>query len=204
MGVDQRRYDLDWLRVMAFGSLILYHIGMFYVTWDFHVKSIHSDTSFEPAMKLLNPWRLSLLFLISGIAIRFAVDKADLRRLALQRSKTLLIPIVFGMLVIVAPQSWLELLEKGETTAGFGRFYLQYLSANPNFSIVVPTWNHLWYVVYILVYTLVLMPVARPLSRFMENKGERLMARLFSKRLGTFCLIALPVSIFYLHHITSY
>ena len=34
-----RRYDLDWLRIIAFGLLILYHCGMFYVTWDWHVKS---------------------------------------------------------------------------------------------------------------------------------------------------------------------
>ena len=27
-----RRYDLDWLRVIAFGLLIFYHIGMYYVT----------------------------------------------------------------------------------------------------------------------------------------------------------------------------
>ena len=32
-----RRYDLDWLRIIAFGLLILYHVGMFYVTWGWHV-----------------------------------------------------------------------------------------------------------------------------------------------------------------------
>ena len=36
--LQTRRYDLDWLRVIAFGLLIFYHIGMFYVSWDFHVK----------------------------------------------------------------------------------------------------------------------------------------------------------------------
>ena len=34
-----RRYDLDWLRIAAFGLLIGYHVGMLYVPWDFHVKS---------------------------------------------------------------------------------------------------------------------------------------------------------------------
>jgi glucan biosynthesis protein C len=27
-----RRYDLDWLRVIVFGLLILYHVGMFFCT----------------------------------------------------------------------------------------------------------------------------------------------------------------------------
>ena len=59
-----RRYDLDWLRVIVFGLLILYHVGMFYATWGYHVKSVHASETVEPLMKLLNPWRLTLLFLI--------------------------------------------------------------------------------------------------------------------------------------------
>ena len=32
----QRRFELDWLRVLAFGLLIFYHIGMLYVErWGF-------------------------------------------------------------------------------------------------------------------------------------------------------------------------
>ena len=66
-----RRYDLDWLRIIAFGLLIFYHTGMFYVTWGWHVKSVHVGTGAEWAMMLLNPWRLALLFFISGVALRF-------------------------------------------------------------------------------------------------------------------------------------
>ncbi len=39
--VKERRYDLDWLRVCAFGLLILYHVGMVFVPWDFHIKTAH-------------------------------------------------------------------------------------------------------------------------------------------------------------------
>ncbi len=39
-----RRYDLDGLRVLVFGLLILYHIGMMYVeNWGFHIKSSYLD-----------------------------------------------------------------------------------------------------------------------------------------------------------------
>ena len=38
-----RRHDIDALRVLAFGLLILYHLGMLYVgpanDWTFHLKS---------------------------------------------------------------------------------------------------------------------------------------------------------------------
>src|SRR5574338_1346265 len=73
--MTDRRYDLDWLRITAFGLLILYHCGMFYVTWDWHVKSSRASETIEPLMMLVNPWRLTLLMLISGAATRFMADK---------------------------------------------------------------------------------------------------------------------------------
>ena len=39
----ERRYDLDWIRICAFGVLVLYHVGMYYVTWDWHVNSPHAS-----------------------------------------------------------------------------------------------------------------------------------------------------------------
>ena len=74
---DARRHDLDWLRIAAFGLLILYHVGMFYVSWPWHAKSAHAPvTSLEMPMRLIGGWRLPLLFVISGVALRFAFDKA--------------------------------------------------------------------------------------------------------------------------------
>ena len=37
--LPSRRYDLDWLRVLAFGLLIFYHTGMLYSeSWGFILK----------------------------------------------------------------------------------------------------------------------------------------------------------------------
>jgi len=188
--LHQRRYDLDWLRIIAFGLLIFYHIGMFYVSWGWHVKSQYAGSFSEPAMRLLNPWRLSLLFFISGIAIRFAIDKARLAPFAWKRFWRLFIPLTFGVWVIVAPQSWLELLTTGETTKGFFGFYIDYHIGV--FSIMTPTWNHLWYVAYILIYTFLLIPVARPLARFMTGPGARLSHKIFSGKPGVLAMIILP------------
>jgi glucan biosynthesis protein C len=76
---------LDWIRVAAFGLLMLYHVGMFYVTWDWHVKSAHASHALEPLMLLTNPWRLTLLFLVSGAATRFMADKLSVGALAGRR-----------------------------------------------------------------------------------------------------------------------
>lgn len=100
-----RRHDLDWIRVGAFFLLILYHTGMFYVPWDWHVKTPHPVEALEPLMQLTNPWRLTLLFLVSGAATRFMADKVSVRRLTASRITRLLPPLLFAMFVIVPPQS---------------------------------------------------------------------------------------------------
>ena len=190
--LNTRRYDLDWLRIIAFLLLIFYHIGMFYVPWDWHVKSVHAGAGAEPLMLLLNPWRLSLLFFISGVALRFLFGKLGAAGLAKDRVVRMGLPILAGMLLIVAPQSWLQLVESGAFVGSFLAFYPHYLDPGSDFSIVTPTWNHLWYIVYLLVYSLLLTPAAGPLIRFMEGWGAAITRRLFAGRMGIVMVIGLP------------
>ncbi len=158
----KRRYDLDWLRIFAFGILIFYHVAMFYVAWDWYLKSRYSADYLEPVMALTG-WRLSLLFLISGTAVRFAIDKTTVRKFLPQRLTRLVVPLAFGMAVICAPQTYVELRYLGEIGPGYLAFYRDYLGFG-EFSMVRPPWNHLWYVAYILVYT-VLAAACLPLLR---------------------------------------
>ena len=63
----QRRYDLDWIRVGAFGLLILYHVGLVYGVYDWHIHSAHTFAWMREAVLITNPWRLTLLFLVSAV-----------------------------------------------------------------------------------------------------------------------------------------
>ena len=146
-----RRYDLDWVRICAFGLLIFYHVGMYYVTWDWHVKSPYASHTVEPLMLLTNPWRLSLLFLVSGVATAYLLDRRDKANQGFlgQRSIRLLIPLIFGMAVIVPPQSYLEVVEKVAYAGTYFDFLKLYYSAYHGFCkgsdcLILPTWNHLW------------------------------------------------------------
>jgi len=164
-----RRADLDWVRVGAFFLLIFYHVGMAFVTWDWHVKTARPSMFLQPAMVLLNPWRLSLLFFVSGCATRFMAVRLPPWRLAWQRLGRLGIPLLFGMLVVVPPQSWVQVREHGYRI-GYLAFYARYLRADQSFCdahgcLILPTWNHLWFVAYLLVYTLALMAVTAAVPR---------------------------------------
>lgn len=157
----ERRYDLDWVRVAAFFLLVLYHVGMYYVSWDWHVKSPYASETLEPLMMLTSPWRLSLLFLVSGVATAFLFGKRP-DGFIRQRSWRLLLPLIFGMLVIVTPQAYYEVVEKlpGGYRDGYLAFWGRYLQNDPTFCregdcLDVPTWNHLWFVAYLWVYTVI-------------------------------------------------
>lgn len=157
-----RRHDLDWLRVSAFAVLIFYHVGMFYVSWDWYLKSRYSADFLEPLMGLTTG-RMVLLFFISGAAVRFAIDRTSRGKFVPARLTRLLIPLAFGMAVFCAPQTYVELRYRGEIAPGYWQFYLDYLGFG-DFSHGRPPWNHLWYVAYVLTYTLIaagLLPVLR-------------------------------------------
>jgi peptidoglycan/LPS O-acetylase OafA/YrhL len=179
-----RRLDLDWIRVGAFGLLILYHVGMLYVSWGFHVKSAHRLRELEPLMLLLNPWRMALLFLVSGVATRFMLGKCEVGAFAKRRAARLLVPLAFGMLVVVPPQSWAEVVEKLGFSGSYPGFWLRhYLAFDQGFCpiengrqncIILPTWNHLWFVAYLFLYTMMLAGVSA-LAPGLAGRGQRLL-----------------------------
>ena len=175
--LSNRRYDLDWLRVIAFGLLIFYHVGMFYVSWGWHVKSVYAGPAAEPLMLTVNPWRLALLFFISGVAIRFATDKAaSIWRFFTSRLYRLGLPILLGVVVIVAPQSYFELRQGGIIEPGYVEFWGNYLKLEQLFPMLTPTYNHLWYVVYLLVYIALITPFLPAMRRLSEGAGGRALA----------------------------
>jgi len=192
----QRRHDLDWVRIFAFGLLVLYHVGMYYVGWDWHIKSPHAGPALEPLMLLSSPWRLSLLFLVSGAATAFLLARRPAGFLG-SRTLRLLLPLIFGMYVIVPPQAYYEVVEKlpGGYHAGYLVFYKLYLTGYGGFCrgddcLALPTWNHLWFVAYLWVYTMLLWALVRSFPRTVD-KATALAARVLA---GPWALL-LPIAL---------
>ncbi len=159
----ERLYGLDWLRIGAFALLILYHIGMFFVPWEWHVKTARPLEWLELPMMAVNPWRLLLLFVISGVASRILLGKMRAAGgFARSRSARLLIPLAAGMILFVAPQPWAELRAAGRIGESFWQFWAtDYFRFGRLGGLDLPTWNHLWFVAYLWVYTIGLALLAR-------------------------------------------
>ncbi len=172
-----REYGLDWLRVFAFCILILYHSGMAFVSWDWHLKNPEQSVTLEFFMLLVNRWRLPLLFLISGAGVFFSLRRRSFGEFSMERLRRLLIPLLVGMFVIVPPQIYFERLSKGAQYT-YAEFYTSVFQFTP-YPAGSFSWHHLWFVVYILVYSLVGIPIFAFLRR---AAGQRLVTAM----VGTF------------------
>jgi glucans biosynthesis protein C len=175
--VTDRRYDLDWLRVLAFAVLILYHIGMYYVAdWGWHIKSSVTSVPLQDFMILTNPWRMSLLFLISAMALSLVQQKMSAMSLLRLRSSRLLIPLLFGMFVIVVPQVYFEARSQNLIPPGYLDFWWHYINPKTDLlpdhhsPIGLLTWNHLWFLPYLWCYSMLVLLLRWPLNALAQSK----------------------------------
>ena len=152
-----RRADLDWLRVLAFGLLIFYHAGMAFSGWDWHVTDAENLPWLREVMRFMNRWRMPLLFVVSGATIMLALGRRTPLAFLRDRGLRLGLPLVFGMLVVVPPQVWAERMHRGQFDGSFLAWLPQALDG------VYPagnvSWHHLWFLAYVLVLTVALLPV---------------------------------------------
>jgi glucans biosynthesis protein C len=152
--IDDRRHDLDWLRLIAIFILLFYHTGMLFNTWGFHIKNTETSVSFNYWMVWLHFWRMPLLLFISGAGTYMALGKRSPGQYASERFRRLFIPLVFGMFVVVPPQIYYEHIRE---YAGYWDFYKTVFQFVPypkgSFS-----WHHLWFVMYLFVFSLFALP----------------------------------------------
>lgn len=174
--LDSRRYDIDWLRVIAIGLLVIYHIAVGFQPWGVFIGFIQNNEPLEwiwTPMAMLNVWRIPLLFFVSGMGVYFAIQRRDWKALLLERSKRILVPYIFGILAIVPLHIWLWKNYYHQDTAYAFAF-------NP---------AHLWFLGNIFIYVLIFFPLFFYLKNRPEGKFHQVMSKLMSNPLGLLVLM---------------
>ena len=185
-----REFGLDWLRVGAFVILIGYHTGMYFVPWPWSVKNHQTSDWLAWVMMFFNRWRLPLLFFISGAGTWFNLKRRGAGDFARERTRRLMLPLAFGMFVIVPPQIYIERILAGVHYASYFDFWRTDFTFVPyprgNLS-----WHHLWFLPYIFTYSILGLPVFVLLrGRWGRAAVERLAG--FADRPGVIYLFAIP------------
>lgn len=189
-----RRHDLDWLRVIVFGLLIFYHVGMFFVPWGFHIKNNIIYKWLMYPMLFLNQWRLPILFVISGMGTYYALNKRTAMQFAGERIIRLFIPLVVGMLLIVPPQVFIERISKSQFQGSYFEYWPSqaFIGVYPEGNL---SWHHLWFLPYLLIFSLLLIPIFIYLRKHPLNKFTQWIKKLASQTFGLFWLIV-PLYLF--------
>jgi len=175
MTTTDRRYDIDWLRVIAIGLLIFYHIGFVYLPWGVFIGFIQNEESIQGLwnpMSLLNIWRIPLLFFVSGMGVSFAIRKRSWKQLILERSRRILLPFLFGIIAIVPLHLFI-----------WQKFYNQDLSYS-----IQP--SHLWFLANIFIYVVLLSPLFFYIKRNSQGKIGKWIEKLFRTPLGLLVVLA--------------
>ena len=175
MLTSKRRYDIDWVRVIAIGLLLIYHTAIGFQSWGIMIGFIATDKPWPALwtpMLMLNVWRIPLLFFVSGMGVFFAIQNRNWKELILERAGRILVPFIFGIFVIVP----------------LGLYLWQYYydwdltySRSP---------GHLWFLGNIFVYVLILSPAFFYLKKYESRKIVSTIKSLIGTPLGIVVVIA--------------
>ena len=195
--VTERRNDIDWVRIFAVLLLIPFHTARIFDTFEtFYVK----NDSLSPWLSyvvifFLGRWHMPLLFLLAGASSWYALRFRSGGRYLAERLKRLLLPFVFGTLVVVPPQMYFALLHRGDSPGSYLKYYPTFFQLRPpgmpDYTGVGFTWGHLWFILNLFIISLVALPLFLSLK---TKTGQRATTGLasFLTRGPAVLLLALP------------
>jgi hypothetical protein len=191
-----RRYDVDWLRVLGMMVVFLFHCSRFFDTEGWLVKSPITSEAATQVTVFVVQWMMPLFFILSGIGIYHALCHQTWRGYLVARIKRLLIPLLFGIFVIIAPlQVYLERISYHQFTGSFWSFYIHYFEGWYGFSGGNFAWMglHLWYLLFLFVFSLLTLPMFMYLRTDTGRWIVQLLTRFFDKPWHIF-LWAIPIA----------
>jgi glucans biosynthesis protein C len=187
-----RRYDLDWLRVLAILTVFVFHSSRFFDLEDWHVKNAAQYLGVQIWIIILASWMMPLIFAISGASLYYALGKSKTVKFIQDKAMRLLVPLVIGILTHISIQVYLDRLTHGQFHGSYFEFLPHYFNGFQDFGGNMPwTGMHLWYLLVLFIYSLLFLPLFRWLK---DGSGRGLIDRLgsFLARPGAAFLLALP------------
>jgi hypothetical protein len=196
--MKERRYDIDWVRVVATLAVFVFHSGRFFDTLDWHLKNAQQSDILPLFVGLLDLWMMPLLFLLSGLGSWYSLRSRTSGQYLFERVKRLLIPLyTVGAFVLLPPQFYFELVTHGRYVSSIWKLIPPLYGGSLRFSLDAPylinLWpGHLWFLQFLFIVSLFILPLLLYLKA-----GQRLIARLagWSDRRGGLFLFLIPLAL---------
>jgi len=179
--ISNRRYELDWLRVLAILFVFLYHSTRFFNLGDWHVKNVDTYVWVELWNVFATRWMMPLFFIISGASLFYAIGKsAGWRKFYVDKFLRLMIPLIIGSVTHAALQIYLEKSSHGQFSGSFFSFLPEYFNG-VYLAINMPGnfafhGMHLWYLLFLFLYSL----ICYRLFVWLNGSGREILNRITS------------------------
>lgn len=199
MTINPRRYDIDWLRVLAVLLLIPFHSLLIFVLNPnsiVYIKDAVNCNFCDRVAGVIHQFHMPILFTISGISTCLALNFRSGNQYLKERVFRLLIPAVFGITVLVPPMTYITRITRGEEIPFFahlrGFFNLNLNDLAGIYGTITPA--HLWFILFLFVFSLIGLPLFLLLRRKPAETFQKGLARFFSLRYTLF-LLAFPIAL---------
>ena len=152
----RRFYAMDWLRTGAFLLLIWVHSATMFTPEGWHLR-FQQLPALETFLAVCKPWRMELIFLVSGTALSYSLDRRGAPGFARQVTLRLLPPLVLGVVLLIPPTFYFEAITAGHPITLWDAYVLQ----AQRMAAGDLTWYILWYLGYLLAFCLGLAVIWR-------------------------------------------
>jgi len=191
----ERRYDIDWLRIIAVFMVFMYHCSRFFDLNDWHVKNNELDLFMTFLFNFLGGIGMPLFFIISGMATFYFLGFAKEGLYVKARFVRLMIPFLFAIFTQIPIQVFLDRVSHSEFTGSFIEFYPQYFNGLYGYGGNFPwTGLHLWFLILLFIFSLV---TVKPFVYLRKDENLEKISKiaLFFKKPGSLYLLIIPVLI---------
>jgi glucans biosynthesis protein C len=190
------------MRALLVFGLILFHTAKIFDLLPFLVKNDEQSLTLMVLVGFVSQWGMPLFFVIAGFAAWHSLAHRTPAEFIIDRVRRLIVPLVFGIFVLVPPQLYYGLRSNPEYDGSYWQFYPdffrvvlkfdfpEFIKPDPAVGLFGPA--HLWFLYYLFLFSMMALPLFIYLRR---DDGKRLLARLatFCQKPGAIFLLALPV-----------
>jgi glucan biosynthesis protein C len=137
------------------GTPLFFHYPAYY-----HIKN--SELSGVPTI-IVGLWMqflMPLFFVLAGWSSMASLRKRDQAGVKKERTTRLLVPLIFGCIIICPPIRFLEFKATRGIELSFPQFLWNFFGRINWFS-----WSHLWFLIYLFMITLLYLPLLNRISR---------------------------------------
>jgi len=195
----ERRYDIDWLRIIAIFLVFIYHGTRFFDAEDWHLRNAETSPMITGYMSFLTAIGMPLFFTIAGLGTFYAMGFLEAREIrgrnyVFLRFIRLMIPFAIGLVTHITIQVYLERISTGVFSGSFFKFYPTYFNGlygfnGGNFAFYG---HHLWFLVLLFIFTLLTYNLFSFMRKEKRRKGMAKFAKFFTIP-GMIYLFPLPL-----------